>query len=85
MARAYLVKTYQIDGPSWIRIERYDIVAKAPDDTPRDQIPLMLQALLMERFQLKLHREQREMAVYALMAGKGNRNFRRAKVNYLTI
>ncbi len=64
VARAYSVKTYQIEGPSWIRTERFDVVAKGPDHTPLDQIPVMLQALLMERFQLKVHREQKEISAY---------------------
>jgi uncharacterized protein (TIGR03435 family) len=66
LARAYQVKSYQIDGPSWIFTERYDIIAKAPDNTPKDQIPLMLQALLADRFKLKLHRETREIPAYEL-------------------
>jgi len=64
---AYQVEFYQIDGPSWIRTERYDVVAKAPDNTPKDQIPLMLQALLADRFKLKVHRETRELPIYALI------------------
>ena len=43
---AYDLKAYRVDGPSWIFTERYDILAEAPDDTPMDQIPPMLQALL---------------------------------------
>jgi uncharacterized protein (TIGR03435 family) len=65
--RAYQVMFYQIDGPSWIRTERYDVIAKAPDNTPKDQIPLMLQALLADRFKLKVHRETRELQIYALI------------------
>jgi uncharacterized protein (TIGR03435 family) len=65
--RAYRVQFYQIDGPPWIRTERYDVIAKAPDNTPKDQIPLMLQALLADRFKLKVHRETRELQVYALI------------------
>jgi uncharacterized protein (TIGR03435 family) len=65
--RAYQVQFYQIDGPSWIRTERYDVVAKAPDNTPKDQIPPMLQALLADRFQLKVHRETRDLPIYALI------------------
>lgn len=79
LARAYLVRGYQIDGPSWIRTERYDILAKAPDNTPKEQIPVMLEALLKERFQLKLHRERREMQVYALIAGKGPAKFQKSE------
>jgi uncharacterized protein (TIGR03435 family) len=79
LARAYEVKGYQIDGPSWIKTERYDIVAKAPDNTPKDQILIMLQALLTERFQLKLHREQREMPVYLLVIGKRAPKFQKSE------
>lgn len=78
LARAYQVRGFQIDGPSWIRSERYDIVAKAPDNTPKDQIPIMLQTLLSERFQLKLHRERREMSVYVLIAGNGKPKFQKS-------
>jgi uncharacterized protein (TIGR03435 family) len=79
LARAYLVRGYQIDGPSWIRTERYDIIAKAPDNTPKELIPLMLEALLKERFQLQLHRERREMQVYALIAGKGPAKYQKSQ------
>jgi uncharacterized protein (TIGR03435 family) len=79
LARAYLVKGFQIDGPSWIRNERYDIIAKAPDNTPRGQITLMLQALLSERFNLKLHRESREMSVYFLVTGRGQPKFQKSE------
>jgi len=61
----------RIVGPSWISLERHDIVAKAPDNTPKEQIPLMLQTLLAERFKLKLHHEQRALPAYALVSGKG--------------
>lgn len=78
LIRAYGLKAYQVDGPSWIKTERYDVIAKAPDSTPKDQIPLMLQALLTERFQLKLHRESREMSVYFLATGKGTPKFQKS-------
>jgi uncharacterized protein (TIGR03435 family) len=78
LARAYGVRGFQIEGPSWIRTERYDILAKAPDNTSKDQIPLMLQALLTERFQLKLHRESREMPVYFLVTGKGGAKYQKS-------
>lgn len=71
IARAYNVKDYQVTGLDGFSGERYDIVAKLPPDTPREQVPLMLQNLLAERFKLKLHKEQKEMPVYALVVGKG--------------
>jgi uncharacterized protein (TIGR03435 family) len=62
---------YAISGPAWLNSERYDIVAKAPADTPRERVLLMLQALLAERFKLELHRESKELRVYALVVAKG--------------
>ena len=58
-------------GPNWLDSERFDIVAKAPPNTSEDTLRLMLQRLLSERFRLAVHREQRRMAVYALVAVKG--------------
>jgi uncharacterized protein (TIGR03435 family) len=62
----------QISGPDWIKSRqvRFNIVAKAPPETPVQQLRLMLQTLLSERFKLALHREQKEHAFLALVAGK---------------
>jgi uncharacterized protein (TIGR03435 family) len=65
------VKRFQISGPSWLETERFDITAKVPDGTPREQVPLMLQQLLIERFKMAIHKEKKEMPVYALVVGKG--------------
>jgi uncharacterized protein (TIGR03435 family) len=70
MTKAYGVKEHQITGPDWLKTERYDIVATVPSGTPKDQIPLMLQSLLADRFKLTLHRESKVMPVYALVVGK---------------
>ncbi len=69
---AYDLKDYQISGPDWIKSdERYDLFATAPSPASDAQMKLMLQALLNERFQMKVHRETRELSVYALVPGKG--------------
>src|SRR5580704_16382222 len=49
-----LTSNDQLSGPDWIKskVVRFDIVAKAPDETPLDRIRLMLQTLLTERFLL---------------------------------
>jgi uncharacterized protein (TIGR03435 family) len=70
IARAWRVKLYQVTGPDWIVSERFDLSAKIPEGSNSDQIPEMLQSLLEERFQLKLHRDKKEFPVYALMIGK---------------
>src|SRR5215831_14437083 len=65
-------------GPSWINSEIFDIEAKAESPTSEAQLKLMLQTLLVERFKLKLHRENRDMPVYALVAGKNGVKFPKA-------
>jgi uncharacterized protein (TIGR03435 family) len=57
-------------GPNWLDSERFDIVAKAPPNTPEDTLRLMLQTLLAERFKLAIHREQKSTAVFVLVAAK---------------
>ncbi len=52
---AYKVQRFQIvDGPNWIESARYDIEATAGSAVPPQQMPLMLQALLEDRFKLKV-------------------------------
>jgi len=69
---AYSLQDYEIAGPDWIKgDERYDIFAKAPGPATDEQMRPMLQALLLERFQMKVHRERRKMAAYVLVRGKG--------------
>ncbi len=58
--------------PSWIRSEHYSLLAKADGPVRTETLAgPMLQALLEERFQLKTHREMREIPVYAMTVGKG--------------
>lgn len=72
---AYGVQDFQVSGPGWLATERYDIVAKAADTAPEDQLRLMLQALLADRFKLTVHREQKVMAMYVLTVAKGGPKF----------
>jgi uncharacterized protein (TIGR03435 family) len=73
ISMAYEVKTYQISGgPSWAgdASTAYDIEARG-DGTPTvGQAHVMLQALLADRFQLKMHRETKELPVYDLVVAK---------------
>ena len=68
---AWRIKAYQLTGPDWIKSAHFDIAAKMPAGAHRDRLPEMLQALLAERFKLTLHRDTRELPVYALVVGKG--------------
>jgi len=58
------------DGPAWFGSDRYDIIAKAPGNATDAEIRLMTQALLADRFKLKLHRETKEVSVLAIGIGK---------------
>ena len=75
---AYQLAQFQLTGgPSWIGSDRFDMVAKlegnpefpAPGQGP-DPIQLAMRTLLAERFKLKVHRETREMDIYALVLAK---------------
>jgi uncharacterized protein (TIGR03435 family) len=66
---AYEIHPRQLTGgPSWLESERYDITAK-PDTAGRPslkQLKDMVQKLLAERFALTLHKEKKELSVYAI-------------------
>jgi uncharacterized protein (TIGR03435 family) len=63
---AYRVKDFQVVGPDAMS-ERFDISAKIPEGVPREKLPEMLKALLVERFGLKVHNGTKEFPVYALV------------------
>ncbi len=71
MQNAYTVQPFQIaGGPDWVGSERYSIEATAGGNSGRARMFLMLQSLLEDRFHLKIHRESRELPVYALVAAR---------------
>jgi uncharacterized protein (TIGR03435 family) len=55
-------------GPPWINSEGWDIAAKSPADP--NQLWTMWQALLADRFKLRLHRETRERPIYVMTAAE---------------
>jgi uncharacterized protein (TIGR03435 family) len=72
IANAYGVDVANVTGgPSWLETDRFDIVAKAPLKAPSATQKLMLQALLAERFGLKMHKGSMPMPAYVLTAPKG--------------
>jgi uncharacterized protein (TIGR03435 family) len=61
------LRDYEMSGgPNWLSTDRFTINAKADHNAPRDQVLLMLRALLVERFQLRYHVEKRDMQAYVL-------------------
>jgi uncharacterized protein (TIGR03435 family) len=90
---AYNLEMHQIlGGPSWADTERFAVEAKPPESSPSSQwIPasfktppnpemrLMLQSLLADRFELKVHRESKAESVYVLVIAKGGPKLTPAK------
>jgi uncharacterized protein (TIGR03435 family) len=76
-----IVSDDQLSGPDWIKSKevRFDIVAQAPSDIPRDRILLMLRPLLAERLKLALHHEQKDLSYLGLIVGKNGPKIQPAK------
>jgi len=70
VSMAYRVKLYQVTGPDWISSARFDIAATLAPDADTNKIPEMLQALLEERFQIKTHRDKKELPVYTVQVAR---------------
>jgi len=70
LGKAFDVKSYQLTSPDWTDSERYDITAKIPQGTTKEQFGAMLQTLLAERFKLTYHREKKDLPAYVLVVGK---------------
>jgi uncharacterized protein (TIGR03435 family) len=82
---AFKVRADQIEGPSWLETDCFDISAKIPDGGSLDQLSAMLQALLTERFKLAAHKEDRSRSGYALVVDKGGPKFKEddPKANFM--
>jgi uncharacterized protein (TIGR03435 family) len=72
---AFKVKDYQVAGPGWQDLgptggPLFDVHATLPDGATEKDVPEMLQALLVERFGLKFHRDTSQQSTYAMVVGK---------------
>jgi len=67
---SYLLQDFQIvGGPSWLNSARYDIEAKG-NGGPGPEFHVMVQSLLADRFQLRVHRETKKLPIYVLLLDK---------------
>ena len=71
LATAYDVRPWQVSGPAWLDTERYDIIAKVPPGTTKDQVNVMWQNLLADRFGVALHRVSKVFPGDAMIPAKG--------------
>jgi uncharacterized protein (TIGR03435 family) len=83
---AYGVEDYSLSGPDWLNAVKLDVVAKLPASaaglSPEDRRRItnaMWQSLLAERFKLKVHREEKAVAGYALVVAPGGPKMRRVE------
>jgi uncharacterized protein (TIGR03435 family) len=70
-----------VGGPGWLRTKRFDIVAD-PETEKRpssDEMKAMVQRLLVERFHVLMHKEQRMLSVYALVKAGEPRELTKSK------
>jgi uncharacterized protein (TIGR03435 family) len=68
---AWRVQPFQVSGgPPWLDSARYDISAKAEKSFGQGELPLMIQSLLTDRFQLTIHNETKELPIYALVLAR---------------
>lgn len=73
LRQAYNLQPSQIIGaPSWLESEHFDIVAKASGEVGPGQMPLMIRALMVDRFKLLAHTETRELQIYALVKARSD-------------
>ena len=72
---AYGVKPQQIAGPDWLGQERFDLTATIPAGSSVVQLSQMLRSLLVSRFGMTVHSEQREFPVYVLGLTKDGPKF----------
>ncbi len=79
LREAFGMESDRIVGlPGWAQVERFDVDAKVDDsDIAKlgqltiEQRPAMLVPLLVDRFNLKFHHEQRDLPIYNLVVAKG--------------
>jgi uncharacterized protein (TIGR03435 family) len=77
---AYSTDFYRLVAPDWMSGTSawFNLSARVPPNTTKDQFDLMLQNLLTDRFKLSIHRENRETAQFDLVQGKSGPKFKAA-------
>lgn len=74
---AFSIEIYRVSGLSYTR-DAFNVTARIPEGTTKEQFSTMLQNLLMDRFHLAVHRESREMAKYELVVAKNGPKMKKA-------
>jgi len=67
-----------LGGPNWVELDKFTVIAKAPQSTPAPTVKLMLQSLLADRFKLVVHQDTRPMSSFALTVVSGKPKMKEA-------
>ncbi|HEV3330250.1 MAG TPA: TIGR03435 family protein [Bryobacteraceae bacterium] len=67
-----------LGGPNWLELDRFDLIAKVPSTTTPEDLKLMLQALLADRFKLVVHTDSKPLPAFVLSLGKGKPKLKEA-------
>jgi uncharacterized protein (TIGR03435 family) len=68
---AWEIQPFRISGgPAWIDSVRYNVSAKADHDIEWKEATLMIQSLLIDRFQLAIHHDAKDLPIYALILAR---------------
>lgn len=78
---AYGGDSDRVQGPGWISSQQYDVTAKSEGERKLsyDELKPLLQDLLAQRFQLKVHTQMKEGSGYALVVAKGGAKLQETK------
>ncbi len=84
LPRAFQMQLDQIEGPDWVTDadapERFDLTVNIRPGATKEEVSLMTQNLLRDRFHLAYHLEQRDIDVYELVAAKGGPRLQDAEI-----
>jgi uncharacterized protein (TIGR03435 family) len=87
----YIFFAYQIQGnqgqllvpqlPRWVMTERFDIQARTEGNPTKNDMRLMMRALLADRFKLAIHTEKRTVPVLAVILAKSGKLGKQLRVH----
>jgi uncharacterized protein (TIGR03435 family) len=76
VSRAFDPARYELSALDWMESARFDMSAKIPEGTTKEQFREMLQNFLAERFKVTYHREKKEVPGYSLVLAKNGPKFK---------
>lgn len=82
LMKAYDLHGDQIDGPAWLKDNKYIIEAVVPEGAAKAQFLVMLQNLLVQRFRIEFDWQEKDFKVYRLTVAPGGHKLKRSAVDH---